>query len=271
MLIDYCSDLHLDFYTKDSSTNKMSRLFNKLIEPKGEVLIVAGDISHYNFQSAMFLQVAKKHYKKVFVVTGNHDLYNISKSMLRKHTTLYSRFKELKELCGEIKGVHLLDGDAIKYNGIKFGGAMGWYDGSYYNKLTNGMYTESALSCWKNFTNDANLIPELTDYMELFKVEILKVEKAILQQPDIMITHFSPISEAISFNKVYRNDKSSGFYAFDGIRFIYPEFNTNPPKVWVHGHCHDEKEFEVYNTKFLRSPLGYPKENTNFKIKTFEI
>ena len=54
MLIDYVSDLHLDFWY---NPNKSPDNFIKsVLKPKGgDVLILAGDLSHYNWQVKVFL------------------------------------------------------------------------------------------------------------------------------------------------------------------------------------------------------------------------
>jgi len=274
MKIFYTSDLHLDFYTNTYTLNKCENLINRAkilgdfkkidSNPLNDVLIIAGDLSHYNHQTVNFLTVLKKHFAKIFIVTGNHDFYNVSKNQKQKYKNLYDRFNELKNMLKSVEGIYFLDGDVIEYNGIKFGGAMGWYDCSYYYKLTQGMYMETMLGHWKNYSNDAHKIPKLKDPSDIFSIEIKKIEKVIKQKPDVMITHFCPISESIVMKSPYKNDRGSGYYCFDGSRFWDTK---DAPKLWIYGHMHDNFEIEIFNTHFSRNPLGYNGENKEFELK----
>lgn len=66
----YCSDLHLEFY---SDKYDMS----KLLEPSANYLIVAGDlctVEHPNF--ARFFDEYRSKYKYIFYTTGNHEYYS---------------------------------------------------------------------------------------------------------------------------------------------------------------------------------------------------
>lgn len=272
MKVAYLSDLHLDFISKNMHLSKLMKITKELLKnDDSEVLIIAGDSSHYNHQTIMFIELALKKYKKVFIVAGNHELYNVSKTQKYKYTDTYDKFNELKEKVNNIPKAEFLDGNIVEYKGVKFGGCMAWYDCSYYYKLSKGMYSETMLSHWNNYTNDSNLIPRLNDPMVLFEKEIKKVKSVLDEQPDIMITHICPVSDAIAFNKVYKLEKSSGYYCFDGLDLIDPIYNVKPPKFWIHGHMHDTNEFTIYKTTHLRNPVGYPGEKNDFILKSFEI
>lgn len=154
---------------------------------------------------------------------------------------------------------------------IRFGSGNGWYDTSYYYLLAQGMYNETMLSHWCNTTNDSILIPELNNPIDLFEKEIVKVKNVLNEHPDVMITHVCPVSEAIAFPDKYKNDRTSGYYCFDGLHLIDPVNNPKVPKFWIHGHIHSSSEFKIYETTHLRNPLGYPGEIKEFELKTFEI
>ena len=270
MKIAYTSDLHLDFYNSNiSSPDKTEKVIDKYIL-KGEtpdILIIAGDISHYNIQTLKLCKYLNSKGIKIILTVGNHEFYNVSKKQNYRYINLYDKVNELKELLEPLEDTYFLDGNTVILNGIKFGGAMGWYDGSYYYKLSQGMYQETMMSHWCNYTNDARLIPRLNDPMTLFNIEIKKIKSVLNEHPDIMISHVCPISEGITFNEKYKTDRGSGYYCFDGLHLIDPINNSKPPKFWIHGHIHDKKEFKIYKTTHLRNPLGYPKEKHDFKLQ----
>ena len=271
MKICYTSDLHLDFYLKPNKTNhqKMKKLINRLFGSieKSDVLILAGDLSHYNAQTIIFIECMKEYFSKIFVVTGNHEFYNVSNNQEQKYRALYSRFNELKELISNIKDVHFLDGDIVEYKGKTFGGAMGWYDLSYAYKLGN-MYGMNILDYWNNYSNDSNLIPTLKDPFSIFNIEIKKIKKVLALNPDVMISHICPVSESIVFDSPYKTKRSSAFYCFDGLDYIQDAKNM---KHWFYGHIHNKKIFDIYQTTFYRNPLGYPGENDFFELNYIEI
>jgi len=264
MKIQYISDLHLDFYTNGNTPKKIKILFHRFIKP-GEVLIIAGDISHYNSQTIEFLRYCSDNFNKIFIITGNHEMYNISKAQEKKYKTRYARINELKKMI-TFNNITFLDGTSEVYNSVKFAGCMAWYDCSYYYKLDR-TYIEDAKTHWKNYSNDSNLIPGITNPLDIWEDEKPKIIKAIETKPDIMITHFCPVSEGIAMSNKYKLDKGTGYYCFDGLDLV----DKYKPKYWIHGHMHDTKEFEIYDTKFLRNPVGYPNESKGFEIKEFEI
>ena len=274
MKIAITSDLHLDFYTSNYTNERKTEMLLDTHILKGEepdVLIIAGDMSHYNIQTFYLCKVLNSRDIKVLLVSGNHEFYNVSKKQQHRYINLYDKVNELKDILLPLDNIHFLDGSTIDIDGIKFGGAMGWYDASYYYKLSQGMYSETMLSHWCNYSNDSKLIPSLNDPMSLFNIEIEKIKKVLNEHPDVMISHMCPVSEGITFTGKHKTDRGSGYYCFDGIHLIDPMHNPKPPKIWVHGHIHDSKEFKIHNTLHVRNPLGYPKDNPNFKLKYLEI
>jgi hypothetical protein len=69
VLLQYLSDVHLEF------RQKLPR-----VVPKGDILILAGDIG-YPFSGLYeeFLRKMTHSFKKVFLVVGNHEYYNLGK------------------------------------------------------------------------------------------------------------------------------------------------------------------------------------------------
>lgn len=265
MTVHYISDLHLDFYKEPNKPlDRFLEKFTKNIKPE-DVLIIAGDTSHYNLQSVQAFKYFSN-FCEVLFVTGNHEFYNVSKNMKSKYTKTYDRFNELKELTKPLENIHMLDGTIKIINDVKFGGAMGWYDGSYTRKLNDSPYAEDIMSLWYRTMNDSRLVPELSNFYNIFNIEIIKIKDILSQEPDIMVSHFCPISESLSFEGSFKNDPVSGFYAFD-----CPAQGLKMPPKWIYGHMHTPLEFEFYGSKYYRNPMGYPRQNPNITLKSFEV
>jgi len=88
MIVDVLSDLHLDFYFKPQLTTNANANIVSFFRPIltdndtreiGDVLIIAGDIGHYNEQNIEVLKtIQKEFYKHVICVLGNHDYYLVN-------------------------------------------------------------------------------------------------------------------------------------------------------------------------------------------------
>ena len=268
MEVGFVSDLHLDFYTDNPTVDKLIKFYqNTFYGASGHTLVIAGDISHSNHQAANFCRACLEYFDDVVLVTGNHDLYNTSKTMKHKHTTLFSRPTELQALLADEPHIHFLDGNYVDINGVRFAGTMGWYDCSYYYKLSQGLYSETMLGHWMSYTNDARLIPELNNPLDLWDIERAKIITALETKPQVMVTHFCPITHPVAIAPRFATDRGTGYYCFDSA----PLTTEHSPEFWIHGHMHDRHSFQQDGTQHLRNPLGYPSERTGTKIQFFNI
>ena len=273
MKIDYISDLHIDFYLDYEAydfdtleTTKLHRIFDKRA---GEVLVIAGDIGHYNSQNIFFLKVLREYYgyEKVFLVLGNHDYYLLQEKMRKRYNySSFERVYEMNKLCGELDGVHLLSGDIVEYRGAKFGGSALWYDGSYMQRLDITMNKEKINDLWKRKMLDARKIYGINRFDSLYRSEIEKLH-GIYDKCDVILTHVNPSIDPRHAPAKYMLDKINGFYSFDGDYYVA----NSTAKFWVFGHVHDRIEYEINGTKVVSNPLGYPGENRDFRLRTFQV
>lgn len=273
MIVDYVSDIHIDFYLryKDCSFDnlKTTKLHEIFANRRGEVLVIAGDIGHYNDQNIFFLKALREYfgYEKVFLVLGNHDYYLLQES-IRKHynNSSFKRIHEIKKMCRELDGVHLLSGDIVEYKDIKFGGSTLWYDGKYIQRLDIKISKEGITELWQRKMLDASMIYGIKRFDSLYLRELERLRK-IYDKCDVMITHINPSIDPKHTPAKYTLDKLNGFYSFDGEFYI----ENSSANYWVFGHIHESIEYEINNTKVMSNPLGYPGENQDFKLKSFKI
>ncbi len=283
MKIDYISDLHIDFHVKEVNEQrpKFKALIAEFIDnilptnrsTIGDVLILAGDHSHYNSQTKELLKQLKEIYKDVVIVTGNHDLYMISDNIRKKYQWDSSqRVIELKEIAEEV-GVHFLDGNVIDINGVRFGGTGGWYS----------LPTPDDISHWNYSLNDSNLIYDGYpvnlaysygrakadwDTQKHYREELQKLKDIAKEGCDVLVTH---VAQVIPPDKdlpaMYRGDPGNIFYYVDNLDLI----KESKTKVHLYGHTHNEHDYVLDGVRCVCNPLGYPKENPNLKIKSFDI
>lgn len=287
MTFDILSDLHINAWSKQLYPNEkeVRRIWDRL-EPKGDVLLVAGDIGEIPLQNANFLKILKQlYYKEIVCVLGNHDLH----CLYNRALYLYGETHELIQMSGwdnyqdkidETKrlyveaGIHLLDGNVITIHGITIGGSMGWYDGAYTktHRIDLGQHHffryreyEDMQELWKGCMPDDDIKP-LRGFDALFKAEYAKLE-SIVEQCDIMMSHINPSILKEHQNPDWKDSPTCGFYSFQG-RGLIEKFKG---KLWLFGHSHYRGEYELTNNhgefKLAANAFGYPSEKPGLKVQ----
>ena len=270
MTIDILSDLHLDFYfSKKPRAEAVQSVYGHIFTNNqkrkvGDILVIAGDLGHYNTQNIRVLELIKEvfGYKHIVCVLGNHDYYlldNASKNNYR-HKSL-NRVEKMRERINEIDGMYCLDGNIIEIEGVHIGGCDGWYDGEYirkhFNKKSEGYMNTHVSMLWQRTMADAHYIFGM-DWQPYAKQEKDKIEK-IYKCVDIMITHVNPSTEKEHTDKMYRNEDTTGYFTFDGLKYL----KEGSMKYWIYGHTHTVAEHEIDGVKCICNPMGYPSESDN--------
>lgn len=237
-------------------------------------MVIAGDIGHYNTQNIEVLKyLLDTRFDDIVMVFGNHNYYLVSKNLISKYRkNSMNRVDEIRKLIDKESHLHLLDGNVVEIDGIRYGGCNGWYDGKLYSLYSeDGSYAQLY---WKSTMNDARLIlPSNVFFNDKHKDEIPKIE-AIYREIDVMITHTFPLSDTNilslagdkDWDKPYR-----AFYTFDGSKYL----QNGTMKYWICGHIHYPLDYEYAGVSILCNPLGYLESNRKkryvFTMKSFEI
>lgn len=236
-----------------------------LPEEPSSILVIAGDLGHYNKQNYMLLEKLKAHYRYVLLVAGNHDYYLITKSIKNnyKHNSI-RRLQEMKKMAEQLTGVSFLDGNPIDIEGTTFGGTGMWYDFQYGVQKLN-LEMDRVYDCWKSISNDSVLIEGLPRLVEImFKKELTKLKK-ILDISDVIITHISPDWSAAPLNKI--NDIINSFYYFNGRELL----SILNGKIWCFGHIHKRMDYINEGCRLINASLGYPDENNQLPKKIMKV
>lgn len=250
---DLISDIHLDFWyepihSNETQIRKIRKLFQSLIPASpSKVLVIAGDMGHYNKQNFLMLEHLKEFYEYILIVQGNHDLYRVSRGLRRKFFLSHKRWDDMKERASVLEGVHFLEGNTIEIDGVTYGGTGMWYDYSF--GLQQGGYTHDELEeLWKDKMNDINYINGLPDFIE----EKKKLANLIDQNPDVIITHVGP--DWIHAKNEYVKGIMKSFYFFDGQEFL----DRCEGKIWCFGHTHEHYSYMYKGCRLENNAMGYP-------------
>lgn len=298
-------DTHFDFWLNTNFREKHFHLqFRKLLESaEADVLLLPGDIGHYNAQNIKCLEYMRQYFDRVVVTFGNHDYYLVTNSVRDKYRygakgdinrPSHARVDEMKKMIEDAEGIDYVDGNVIEIDGIRIGGSTGWYDGSLL--LQRKKYDDVNLE-WRLQMNDANLIyprgnNDGVKFDRLFHEQKHRIDD-VYQQCDIMMTHVSPLSEWKQFVEMYEfdPDKASrdpncaiehealkdyrAFYCFDGKEHL----ENGSMKHWVFGHTHRNfsRTYERQDGKSIQihcNSIGYPDKGKipkEFGIKVIEV
>jgi predicted phosphohydrolase len=248
MRIRYFSDLHLEFI----KPNNLPHFIKKIPPGENEVCILAGDIgSPYLDSYDIFMNFMSKNFKKTFVITGNHEYYNKTKSKNIEFTNAF-----LNKYFQKFDNISFLHNSFEYYENYCFIGTTLW------SKITDPFYE----------INDVYSIPNL-DYslynqLNSLSVAFLKNNLANSSSTkNIIITHHIPSNTLI--DKKYKTPKmipyNQWFYC-DLDNLI--DQNKDKIKCWIYGHTHNPSNNLFHGIPFLCNPIGYPNENDNINFKT---
>ena len=252
MIVQYCSDLHLEFHS-----NSMW-LKAHPIQPVGDILIIAGDtfLLSKQFTQHPFFDEVSKLFKAVYLIPGNHEYYSgqdASKSFPHLHEMIRPN-------------VHLINNYAVQIENIQFLFTTLWSEiKKYVAEVMIGMtdfrviqYQGKALTI-ENF-----------NFMHQQSLDFLKQE--IAKYPDrktVVVTHHLP--SALCNAEEHKNSKLNEAFCVNLTEFI----ELSKVKLWIYGHNHRNKSaFQIGQTTLLTNQLGYVAygEHKDFRVDAkFEI
>jgi predicted phosphohydrolase len=241
--IRYLSDLHLEFI----KPFKIEEFIRQIPSGSNEICILAGDIGNpYQSNYDIFMNFISKNFKKTFVIPGNHEYYNKTKTI--EETNNY-----MKEYFNNFNNVSFLNNNYENYDNYCFIGTTLW------SKITNPNYK----------INDVYNIPNF-DYIQYNRLNMLSVDflEDTLENNNncIVITHHVPSDSLIDIK--YKTQKmipyNQWFYCnMDNLI----QTKGNKIKYWIYGHTHSPSKNIINGIPFLCNPIGYPNENDKLNFQ----
>lgn len=239
MRIQYISDIHLEFLQNIPK-----------VVPRADILCLLGDIGYpYSLIYKHFLIEMNNMFKKVFLITGNHEYYNLEhnkgKSMLE-----IDEYIEYIIKSNNLKNISFLNYTYEEYEGYRFVGLTLWSHISDPNYLINDFEKINDMSVYL--------------YNELHNISCEFIVENILESelPIVMLTHHLPSYNLIDdkFKEPSMN-KFNQCFASDCSKFF-----VHPIKLWLYGHTYKPKVSIINDIKFCCNPKGYPDENNSINI-----
>jgi len=199
----------------------------------------------------------------------------------RLDTTLAEARRE-----AEGTNVHLLDGDEVLIEGVRFLGATLWTDFELAIETPEGRVSDAAraMKMATNLLNDYTLIrapdesaePDTWRHKQGRKLQaadtlrIHQVQRAWLCErlaepfagPTVVVTHHAPHRGSLAIR--YADDWASGACVNE-----LPDAFFDVPVLWIHGHTHQPWDYQVRSCRVVCNPRGYVNWSGRIENKDF--
>jgi hypothetical protein len=287
MLIDFCSDLHVDAWHNQTQLHDPMRSqwtgepyrstflyldWESLKNPGSEVLVIAGDIANDLDLTREVVLGASAYYDHVVFQDGNHDHYGSGVSV--DHG-----MQILAAFADGHPNIHYLDpGREFQINGTLFLGATGWYDFRAYE--ARGIYSSAARRAWSQYSNDSRYLDfggktvesiaaeqaiNLTD-----RVSSATVDDSI--ETIVMTTHMSPRDDLMEWKDgdVVWNVLTPSYVNTALAQVLEADVNGKIGH-WIYGHTHQRKITKIGDVTYANNARGYPRENAPFSLTQLDL
>ena len=166
-----------------------------------------------------------KHYDHMLAINGNHDYFHTTFSDAKYHTILR------------------------EVNGVRIAAATLWTDLS--DNLSWFYYKKGLIDC-----------AYISDLTYELMVETHEMHKHFLfgMDADIIVSHHAPTRKSV--HEKYHNDPYNVCFANDLEKQILNM--KKPPKLWIHGHTHDDFDYMIGDTRVICHPRGYKNERDDY-------
>jgi len=233
MKLHILSDLHIEFseFTPPSTD--------------ADAVVLAGDIG----VGLGGIDWAARHFsqKPVIYVPGNHEYYYHDLSLV----------DDLK--ANARPNIHILDGDSVEIRGVRFVGSTLWTDfelfgeGEKFHAMSRAGHQLEDFSCIQD--GGRAFTPEKSTQLHGSGKAYLKESFAVAHDgPTVVVTHHLPSTMSIA--KKFATDPLSPAFASR----LEPLIERGRPEVWIHGHTHESCDYEIFETRVVCNPRGYPGE-----------
>lgn len=235
MKLHILSDLHTEFSDFDPP------------ETDADVVVLAGDIG----VGTAGIEWAARQCPEaaVIYVPGNHEFYDHD----------IGRTDQL--LAAAPANIHVLSKDVLELDGIRFLGATLWTDFKLYGEGEAWFSRQKARGLIEDFISIRNggrlFTPEdSVELHEASKAWLVSELNNEFDGPTVVVTHHLPAIPSIA--KQYNNDPLNPAFAsrLEGIIKRYR------PDLWIHGHTHVPCDYEIFGTRVVCNPRGYPSESS---------
>ncbi len=257
------SDLHQEFTRESQHAADPATRFHlgEHVPADADVVVIAGDLD-VNLSASLRRIAAELPVRDdVIYVAGNHDYWNIGEGDPK---TMDEILAEGRELAADL-GIHLLENDTVDLAGVRFIGATLWTDmqsvgrGHQASKIAEargrfGINDYRRMKRWSTAHpgKRKQATPEMTIAMhEKSRAYIEQQLADVVLAPTVVVTHHAPHPASLDSK---HSGKLDWCYASNLDLVLRDE---TAPDLWLHGHIHTARDYEIAYTRVVSNPRGY--------------
>jgi predicted phosphohydrolase len=249
MLIQYCSDLHLEF-----PINKKYLEANP-IKPEGEILLLAGDIIPFTEieKENDFFNFLSDNFEHTYWIPGNHEYYR--SDIAERTGTFHEKIRN---------NVSLLNNSTILYKNIRLVFSTLWSK----IDLTKEWVIKKSMADFHLIKSNGNKI-NVDDYIRLHEECLSFISKEIQTNTDqktIVVSHHLPTF--FNYPEKYRHSELNTAFATE----LFDLIETSNVDYWIFGHTHEVvSDFKIGKTTLTTNQLGYVEYGEHSKFLSNRI
>lgn len=236
MIVQYASDLHLEFY--DNSVFLARGPF----KVAGDILVLAGDtlplIEFASYKRHRFFDWCADHFRETLLVPGNHEYYRDDIGTFPDAWSLHLR-----------DNVTMYENGTVVVDDAEF--------------ILSSLWSHIPMNQWlalKRGMSDFLLIKyngkplTATTYNALHERDLAFIKKAVSESKaayKVVVTHHVP--SRLLVDPEFQNSSLECGFTVDLTDYI----ETSGIDAWVYGHSHRSIEAVIGKTRMLSNQIGY--------------
>ena len=240
MLIQYASDLHLEFL------NNRRFLKKNLLKPVAPYLILAGDIDVFHkgkVREKWWFEYFSKNWEQVYIIPGNHEYYQNQDACNTLHLDYAVH-----------DNVRYINNQKITIEGVDV------YFTTLWSKLSNHLIEQyiGDFHCTK--FNGIRYSATHHNALFLDTIQWLQTELALPKKNKrVVVSHFVPSLKVDAYPPAI-NDHTHLMkeYFVADLDLFLERWDID---YWIYGHNHRNNDTKVFDIQFLSNQLGYVQED----------
>ncbi len=246
MVLQYCSDLHLEFRENKQLLNQHP------LKPSAEILILAGDIVPFSEmdKSKDFFNYISDNFKLTYWLPGNHEYY---------YSDAAERSGSFNEKIRD--NIFLVNNISIQHHDIRLIFSTLW------SKISpvNEWQIARSISDFQVIRFNG-LFFSVSNFNQLHSESLNFIESELGQNytgKTVVVTHHVPTF--LNFPSKYKGSILNEAFVVE----LFPLIESSNINYWIYGHHHSNTpDFNIGNTVLLTNQMGYVRndENQDFRL-----